>query len=102
MGYEDEESGGGVGPYQPCLCEPTCCINLGGVAWLFLGLCTVSWIFHAFPIMGTTDTPQFARSLLWSSIAHHTDAWKDAYYAYPPPPPTFGDGLGNYPDIRRR
>lgn len=88
-------------PYGEWWWEASCCQNFGGLLWVLLGLAAVSWVFHAFPVMGTTDTPSFARSLIWASIAHHTDAWKDAVYGNTsPPPPSFGDGGGNFPDSR--
>ena len=86
--------------YSESDCETQTVRNTGACLWILLGLCTISWIFHAFPVMGTTDTPAFAKSLIWSSIAHHTDVWQNAMNAFPPPPPSFGDGSGNYPSDR--
>lgn len=86
--------------YYETECETQTVRYTGSVIWIILGLCAVSWVFHIFPVMGTTDTPAFARSLIWASIAHHTDAWKGSMGSLPPPPPSFGDGGGNFPDNR--
>jgi len=86
--------------YSESDCETQTVRNSGAIIWVVLGLCAVSWVFHAFPVMGTTDTPGFAKSLIWASIAHHTDAWQGAMASYPPPPPSFGDGADNFPDAR--
>ena len=66
-----------------------CC---GSSCFVILGLLLMAWIFHAIPVVTVTDVPAFARSLIWSSIAHHT--WTDAL-APPPPPLRFLDGNGN-------
>ena len=82
-------------------CETQSVRNTGAIIWVVLGLCAVSWVFHSFPVMGTTDTPSFAKSLIWASIAHHTDAWQGAMASSSsPPPPSFGDGADNFPDSR--
>ena len=75
-----------------------CC---GGCLFVFLGILGLSWIVHAIPVATITDIPPFARSMLWMSIAHHTDAWQQAQNAFSPPPPAFGDGLGHFPDAQR-
>lgn len=72
-----------------------CC---GGVCCVFLSLLTLAWIVHAIPVSTITDIPPFARSALWMSLAHHTDPWKELQDNFSPPPPSFGDGLGNFPD----
>lgn len=81
-------------------CETQTVRYSGAGLWVLLGLSAVSYLFHIFPVMGTTDTPTFARSLIWASIAHHTDAWQNTAGSSPPPPPSFGDGGGNFPDSR--
>ena len=86
--------------YSESDCETQTVRNTGACVWILLGLCTISWIFHSFPVLGTTDTPSFARTLIWSSIAHHTSVWQDAMASYPPPPPNFQDGNGNGVDAR--
>ena len=68
-----------------------CC---GSVFFVFVGLVAVSWAFHAFEV-GSEEAPKFARSLIWLSIAHHTDYYNEQM-AEPPPPPSFGDGKGNF------
>jgi hypothetical protein len=74
------------------------CVKGCGVFWcLFLGMCVLSWIVHAIPVQTISDIPPFANSLLYLSIAHHTDQWKEAQNSVSPPPPMFGDGQGNFP-----
>ena len=72
-----------------------CC---GAFCCVFLGVLVLSWVVHAIPVSTITDIPPFARSMIWMSIAHHTDPWKEAQGSTSPPPPAFGDGLGNFPD----
>jgi len=72
-----------------------CC---GACCCVLLGICVVAWVVHAVPVSTITDIPSFARSALWMSIAHHTDAWNEMKNSFPPPPPQFGDGRGNFPD----
>ena len=43
---------------------------------MFMGLVIMAWVFHAIPVATVTDVPPFARSLIWMSIAHHTEPWK--------------------------
>ena len=75
-----------------------CC---GGGVCVLLGVLTLTWIIHAIPVATITDIPPFARSMLWMSLAHHTDAWRQSQGALSPPPPAFGDGLGHFPDTQR-
>ena len=84
--------------YYETECETHSIRYTGMFIWMVLCLSALSILVHSWPIMGTTDTPRFARSLIWASIAHHTDAWKGSMGALPPPPPSFGDGGNNYPD----
>mgnify|MGYP006130689977 CR=1 FL=1 len=68
----------------------------GSCFYVLFGLVATAWVFHAFPV-ASIDAPAFARSLIWMSIAHHTDAWKQESSAQnSPPPPSFGDGYGNF------
>lgn len=63
---------------------------LGSFCYVFLGLCIVSYVVHAIPLPGSFGSmPANAHSLLWASIVHHTDAYKNYKVAFPPPPPTF-------------
>ena len=70
-----------------------CCLRCaGGGCWIVLGLCIVAWVAHSVSIEGSSslsDAPAFSKTLLWRSLAHHTDAWTDAYLAVSPPPPGF-------------
>ena len=54
--------------YSESDCETQTVRNSGAIIWVVLGLCAVSWVFHAFPVMGTTDTPGFAKSLIWAYV----------------------------------
>ena len=72
-----------------------CC---GAACCIFLGICGVAWIVHAIPVATISDIPSFARSMIWMSIAHHTDQWQRMQASYSPPPPAYGDGRGHFPD----
>lgn len=72
-----------------------CC---GGFCCVFLSMLVLAWTVHAIPVATITDIPPFARSALWMSLAHHTDPWKQLQGGVSPPPPSFGDGIGNFPD----
>ena len=72
-----------------------CC---GAFCCVLLGVFALSWVVHAIPISTVNDIPPFARSMIWMSIAHHTDPWQRMQGSVSPPPPVFGDGLGNFPD----
>lgn len=84
--------------YQETSFETTCVRCCGACCLIFMGLLIVSWVVHAIPVATITDVPAFARSVLWMSIAHHTDAWNSAQARVSPPPPRFGDGAGHFPD----
>ena len=103
-GFEEIEVGEVGGPvdsdllgYNETECERTTVKGCGTFCCVFLGLCVLSWVVHAIPVQSITDTPPFANSLLYLSVAHHTDQWKEAQRIVPPPPPAFGDGGGNFP-----
>lgn len=98
--YDDDVEVGGDVPtaYEESEWETTTVRCCGAFACVLLGVLTLSWIVHAIPISTVTDIPPFARSMIWMSIAHHTDAWKAQQGSISPPPPAFGDGLGNFPD----
>jgi hypothetical protein len=83
--------------YDETECERSTVKACGTFCCVFLGLCALSWFVHAIPVQTITDTPPFANSLLYLSIAHHTDQWQDAQSSVSPPPPAFGDGQGNFP-----
>ena len=92
--YDDEELGGDDGLDRAPPREYTesrygqCCLRCcGGACWLLLGLCIVAWVAHSIPVGGVADAPAFSKSLLWRSIAHHTDTWQDWATATTPPPP---------------
>ena len=105
--YYDEEDGVGyeAGPsqvpdaYEESAIETTCVRGCGACCMVFLGVCLLSWIVHAIPVSTVNDIPAFARSMIWMSIAHHTDAWREAQGLVSPPPPAFGDGQGHFPDL---
>lgn len=78
--------------------EKTCVRCCGGCCLVFLAMLVFSWVVHSIPVATVTDVPPFAKSLLWLSIAHHTDSWKELQASVSPPPPAFGDGLGNFVD----
>ena len=102
--YDDEEAelGGSSAnvpeAYYEAEWETTTVRCCGACCCVFLGVLVLSWIIHAIPVSTVTDIPPFARSMIWMSIAHHTDAWKAQQGSISPPPPAFGDGLGNFPD----
>ena len=103
--YQDEESLQLKAPppegYYESEYETTTVRCCGAAVCVLLGLLVLSWIIHAIPVATITDIPPFARSMLWMSLAHHTDAWQQTKGALSPPPPAFGDGLGHFPDVQR-
>lgn len=72
-----------------------CC---GAACCIILGICGLAWLVHAIPVATISDVPNFARSMIWMSLAHHTDQWQNIQKSYSPPPPAFGDGRGHFPD----
>ena len=70
-----------------------CC---GATSFVLLGLLSLSWYAHSMPVVSVSDAPPFARSMLWAAIAHHTNAYEDWKSGISPPPPSFGDGKGNF------
>ncbi len=67
-----------------------CCLRCcGGACWVLLGLCIVAWVAHSIPVGGVADAPAFSKTLLWMSIAHHTDTWQTWQASTPPPPPNW-------------
>lgn len=76
--------------------ERNSCKCLGGSCFVVLAVLVFTWSVHAAPLSWVSDAPAFARSLLLLSVAHHTDEWKDHVDSLPPPPPSFGDGRGNF------
>ena len=85
--------------YDETDCERSTVKACGNLCCVFLGLCALSWFVHAIPVQTITDNPPFANSLLYLSIAHHTNQWQDAQNSVSPPPPSFGDGKGNFPSV---
>ena len=83
--------------YEETECERSTVKACGNFCFIFLGLCLLSWFVHAIPVQTITDIPPFANSLLYLSIAHHTNQWEDDQNSVSPPPPMFGDGKGNFP-----
>ena len=110
---EEEEQGFSTEPaplgYIESKCQRVTVRCCGAGCFVFLGMLTLAWITHAIPV-ADADAPSFARSLIWMSLAHHTDTWKDwcktnaecrannwEYLGVvPDPTPQFGDGNGNF------
>lgn len=69
---------------------------VGATCFVLWSVLVFSWAVYAAPLSWVSDAPRFARSLLYLSVAHHTDQWKEHVDALPPPPPSFGDGRGNF------
>ena len=98
--YEDEEEGEGEEVDQP---EPPreykegkllqCCLRCtGSGCWIVFGLCMVAWITHSISVEGTSsisDAPAFSKTLIWRSLAHHTEEWSEWHDSVSPPPPGF-------------
>jgi hypothetical protein len=76
--------------------ERTAVRCVGASCFVLLSTLAFVWAVHAAPLGWVSDAPSFARSLLWRSLAHHTDQYRDHFGNYPPPPPQFGDGRGNF------
>ena len=70
-------------------------MSCGNVCCVFLGLCGVAWLFHAIPTQWgyVSDMPSYGKTLLWASLAHHTDAYSGYRTAFSPPPPSFSRRL---------
>ena len=86
----DDEEEGGVPQYTESKNFQSCAKCCGCSMWLFFGFCTIAWIFHAIRVPGApSDAPPFSKTLIWLSIAHHTDAWQEWQESLPPPPPSF-------------
>ena len=112
MEYDEEDAGAGdeeftdtypdvANEYSETAIE-TASVRCCGACWcVVLAVCILTWIVHAIPIATVTDIPPFARSALWLSLAHHTDAWQSYRGSVSPPPPQFGDGAGVFPDANR-
>lgn len=104
--FDDVEFNGGtsyndgdIGGYEESPVETTTVRCCGAFCMILLGVLLLSWIVHAIPVSTVNDIPPFARSMIWMSIAHHTDAWKIAQGQVSPPPPAFGDGNYHFPDV---
>lgn len=70
---------------------------IGAACFVLWSVLVFSWVVYAVPISWISDAPAFARSMLYLSVAHHTDQYRDYYGQSPPsPPPQFGDGRGNF------
>ena len=97
---DDDEESGKVIPeeYNEGACVTQSVRNLGSFCWWFWCMCALSWLLHSFQLYPDSEAPAFASSLLYRSIAHHTDTWQDARASIAPSPPRFGDGRGGYPD----
>ena len=112
--YEDEEEAGfAIEPaplgYYETNCQRTTVRCCGASCFVFLGMSILAWVTHSIPV-ADADVPAFARSLIWMSLAHHTDAWKDWCKSdeqclannagwlgvQHEPTPQFGDGKGNF------
>ena len=85
---EDDDQGDETANETACERETARC---GGATLVVLGgVLALTWAVHALPFASIDDAPPFARSLLWMSVAHHTEswhAWRDA--RTPPPAPPF-------------
>lgn len=77
--------------YEETARERTIVRGCGVCCCVVAVLLSLTYAFAAFPIASVTDAPAFARTLLWLSVAHHTDAWREYRVdTLPPPsPPTF-------------
>lgn len=77
--------------YSESAREADCVRGCGACLFVGIGLLLVTYLFNAIPVADANDAPPFARSLLWLSLAHHTNAWSDwlVISTPPPPPPSF-------------
>ena len=75
--------------------EPACetqCVSCCGCCWcVVLGLLALTWVLHSIALTNDPDVPPFARTVMWMSLAYHTDAWRDwrAVASSPPSMPVF-------------
>lgn len=60
--------------------EENCVRCLGGTCFVLVGLVVFALLVNQITV-GSADgkAPEFARSALWSSIAYHTQAFKDLH-----------------------
>ena len=77
------------GVVKACSCEGAvetgvgCC---GKIGFVVFGLTLVATVLAYLPVVGVTDAPDYARSMLYASVAHHfTDV--DAYLDHLAPSP---------------
>ena len=78
---------------KSCMCCLRCC---GITCWILLGFCIVAWITHAISVDGgggLASAPVFARSLIWRTLAYHTDAYSEWQLTVSPPPPYWLDPI---------
>jgi hypothetical protein len=76
--------------YTESGCETRAVSCIGVCLCLTLGLLVLAYFFNSLHVDNAEqeNTPPFSKSLLWLSIAHHTDAWNDWKRENTPPPPT--------------
>ena len=88
---DDDEVAFTPSEYQETANERTIVRGCGVCCCVLAVLVAITYAFSAFPIASVTDAPAFARTLLWMSVAHHTNAWREyrAETSPPPSPPTF-------------
>ena len=78
--------------YKEGRCAQCCLRCTGAGCWIVLGLCIVTWVAHGISVEGSSslsEAPSFSRTLIWRSLAHHTDAWEIWQSDTSPPPPGF-------------
>ena len=95
MGWDGEMAYDQLG-YRESDAQRACVRCCGAFCFVCIGLLSLSYWAHSVPIVSVSDAPPFARSLIWSSLAHHTEAWQSWQSGLAPPPPSFGDGKGNF------
>ena len=73
-------------------CESRCVSCVSCACGVLVLLCLFGWIASVLPPYASqTDSPEFGRSVIWQSIVHHTQKWKEYRFQHlpPPPPPSF-------------
>ena len=78
--------------YKEGKCTQCCLRCCGNTCWVVFGLCVVAWVANGIAIQGGSSlsgAPAFSKTLLWRSLAHHTDRWDEWQQSIPPPPPEF-------------
>ncbi len=94
---DDEYAADYAENYDESRCQQFALDCCGRCVWLTFAFFLIAWIAHSFslpkPDQYSTENwdlmPHFAKTLIWRSIAHHTEPWQEWHNSLPPPPPSY-------------